>query len=125
MASESFDVELVFDILKKVELCIDYIETWSEGECISQLPLSPTGMMKLSAINMQLQVIGETIKQLDKCTNKQLLNHYPEIPWKYVMGLRDIISHHYFEIDAEQIEETVNIELPKLKNTIRQMIADL
>lgn len=125
MESESFDVELVYDILKKIEQCIVYIETWSVGECISQMPISPTGMMKLSAINMQLQVIGETVKQLDKCTNKQLLPLYPQIPWKYVMGLRDIISHHYFEIDAEQIENTVVNELPSLKATIEQMIADL
>lgn len=112
MESESFDVELVYDILKKIEQCIVYIETWSVGECIAEMPMSPTGMMKLSAINMQLQVIGETVKQLDKCTNKKLLVLYPQIPWKYVMGLRDIISHHYFEIDAEQMRRPSSSKSP-------------
>ena len=39
----------------------------------------------------------------DKTTNGLLLPTYPDIPWKNVKGLRDIIAHHYFDVDAAQI----------------------
>ncbi|MCU0285052.1 MAG: DUF86 domain-containing protein [Acidobacteria bacterium] len=34
---------------------------------------------------------------------KSLLNKYPEIDWKKVMGMRDMITHHYFDLDAEVV----------------------
>lgn len=60
-------------------------------------------MEKLDAICMQLIAIGEALKNLDKITNDSLLPNYPQIDWKKVKGMRDIISHHYFDIDAEAI----------------------
>ena len=54
-------------------------------------------MEKLDAICMQLIAIGESVKNLDKVTAGVLLANYPEFEWKRVMGLRDILSHHYFE----------------------------
>ena len=44
---------------------------------------------------MQLIAVGESLKNLDKITSKKVLSNYPEIDWKKVMGMRDIISHHY------------------------------
>ena len=41
------------------------------------------------------------------------------------MGIRDIIAHHYFELDAEVVFDVVKNELPNLLQTIRRMINDL
>lgn len=56
---------------------------------------------------MLLIAIGESIKGIDKITNKELLPLYPEIDWKGVMGIRDIIAHHYFDLDAEIVYDVV------------------
>ncbi|WP_233202175.1 HepT-like ribonuclease domain-containing protein [Parabacteroides provencensis] len=40
------------------------------------------------------------------------------------MRMRDIISHHYFEIDAEVIFESIKQDIPVLQRTIRQIISD-
>lgn len=40
---------------------------------------------------MKLSAVGESLKNLDKITNHELLPKYPEIPWKNVMGVRDFI----------------------------------
>ena len=45
-------------------------------------------------------LVGEAIKNLDKITNKELLLKYPAVNWKDIKGMRDIIVHHYFDIDA-------------------------
>jgi len=47
--------------------------------------------------------IGESLKNIDKITQGRLLSDYPEIDWVGVKGFRDIIAHHYFDIDAEQV----------------------
>lgn len=52
---------------------------------------------------MKLSAVGESVKNLDKITKREFLSNYPEIPWKNVMGVRDVIVHHYFEVDAEEI----------------------
>jgi len=41
------------------------------------------------------------------------------------MGIRDIIAHHYFELDAEVVFDVVKNEFPKLHTTILRMIADV
>ncbi|MDD5161223.1 MAG: DUF86 domain-containing protein [Sulfuricurvum sp.] len=63
------------------------------------------GLEKLDSISMRLIAIGEGFKNVDKLTDFQLLEKYPQIPWKQVKGVRDILSHHYFDLDAETIFE--------------------
>src|SRR5574344_2249465 len=60
------------------------------------------GLEKLDSVAMRLVAIGEGLKNIDKLDDK-LLYQYPEIPWKQVKGIRDILSHHYFNLDAEII----------------------
>jgi uncharacterized protein with HEPN domain len=60
-------------------------------------------MEKFDSICMLLITIGERLKNLDKVTNDELLSEYPEIEWKKVKGLRDIISHQYFDVNSEAI----------------------
>ena len=86
---------------------------------------SDEGMEKLDAICMQLVAIGESVKNLDKVTTGSLLPDYPEIEWKRVMGLRDILSHHYFDIDAEIVYEVCAKHIPELAESVRRMLDDL
>ena len=67
--------------------------------------ISETVVILMDSICMKLSAIGESIKNLDKITNRELLSKYSEIPWKNVMGVRDFIVHHYFEVDADVIFE--------------------
>jgi len=41
------------------------------------------------------------------------------------MGIRDIITHHYFDIDAEEIFYVCNNEIDPLADTIQKMINDI
>lgn len=82
-------------------------------------------MEKLDASCMLLIAIGESLKGFDKVTEKKLLITYPSIPWNNVMGVRDIIAHHYFDIDAEEIFDIVHNELSSLLVAIRYFIQEL
>jgi uncharacterized protein with HEPN domain len=70
---------------------------------------------------MRLQVIGETIKAIDEKTHKELFSNYPEIPWRKIVGLRNIISHEYANIDYEIIWSVIQKSLPELRTTIMKI----
>ena len=86
---------------------------------------TPEGMEKLDSICMQLIAIGETLKNIDKITNKELLKNYPQVDWKGAKGIRDIISHHYFDLDAQEIYYVCDAKLPTLKSTVEKILQDL
>ena len=75
-------------------------------------------MEKLDAACMVLIALGESVKTLDKLTDKQLLPTYPSIDWKGVMGVRDIIAHHYFEVDPDAVFSIIKNDLDPLKQAI-------
>lgn len=79
------------------------------------------GMMKLDAISMRLQAIGETIKNIDKQAKGFLEQFAPSEYWSSIIRMRDIISHHYINIDAEIVYEICTQELDKLDEVITQM----
>jgi uncharacterized protein with HEPN domain len=86
---------------------------------------SETGVILMDSICMKLSAVGESIKNLDKITNHELLPQYSEIPWKNVMGVRDFIVHHYFEVDADVIFSICKNDVPVLLSVITRMIEDL
>lgn len=86
---------------------------------------SPEGKEKLDGICMQLIAIGESLKNVDKLTDKQLLQEYTEIDWTGAKGVRDIISHHYFDIDAEEIYWICDQQVVPMQVIVEQIIGDL
>lgn len=82
-------------------------------------------MEKLDGLCLQLIAIGESLKNIDNITNKSLLTNYPHIDWKSVKGMRDIISNHYFDIDAGEIYFVCDSKLDSLLLTIEKIIKDL
>jgi len=74
---------------------------------------------------MRLLAIGEGFKNIDKFSNHELLKSYPNISWKQVKGIRDILSHHYFDLDAETIFDICENKLEELLRTTKNIINDL
>ena len=117
-----YDREVALDILNRVSTSIEHVEERSKYyHCGGDFLMSSTGVTVLDSICMQFIAIGESLKGLDKVTKGELLPTHPEIDWKNVKGLRDIIAHHYFEVDAEQIWWIIENELQPLKKAIHDM----
>lgn len=108
-------------ILWSVEQIGKRIEPFRSGNDFLK---SDTGLEKLDSICMQLVAIGETLKQRDKITGGELWQRYPEVDWKSAKGMKDIITHHYFDIDAEAVFNTCVIHIPILRKTVEKMIKD-
>lgn len=60
-----------------------------------------------------------------KLPKKNLLDQYEQIEWKRVMGMRDIITHHYFDIDAETVFTVCEEHVPQLERVIKIIRKDM
>lgn len=74
----------------------------------------------LHAVVRNLEVIGEAVKGVPP-EARQLR---PEVPWQRIAGLRDILIHHYFEIDVDIVWDIVRNKLPELKQHLQAMLSD-
>ncbi|MCL0083211.1 DUF86 domain-containing protein [Thermodesulfovibrionales bacterium] len=121
-----YDRELVLAILGQIYQTVQTIlKRFEPVKTVSDFTDSPKGLEKLDSICMLLIAIGEALKNLDKTTNKSVLPRYPQVDWKKAKGMRDIISYHYFETDAEVIYDVCKNNIPKLAQTINKMIREL
>jgi uncharacterized protein with HEPN domain len=65
----------------------------------------------LHAVVRNLEVIGEAIKSVPA----EVRVLHPQVAWQRIAGLRDILIHHYFEIDIDIVWDIVQNKLPELK----------
>jgi uncharacterized protein with HEPN domain len=121
-----YDRSLVIELLEQILGATKVVQTRFEVVDSSDYFIdSPEGLEKMDAICMQLIAIGESLKNIDKITNRELLKKYPQVDWKGAKGIRDIISHHYFDLDAQEIYYVCDEKLPALQSTIEKMLQDL
>ncbi len=87
---------------------------------------SDKGQDMLDGIAMMLIAIGENFKTIDTETEgKFLTQHSPDIHWSGVKGVRDVLSHQYFNIDAEEIFYICTNDLQPLRTAVQEMIKEL
>lgn len=121
-----FDKELALEILEQIAKAIHRIQGRFEAiHSSDDFTNSEAGVERLDAICMQLIAVGESLKNLDRITENSLLPKYPGIDWKRIKGMRDIISHHYFDVDAALIYDVCANHIGRLDETVQKMIKDL
>ncbi len=121
-----YDKLMLLEVLTQtLEAARKVIKRFEPVTSVEYFTNSPEGREKLDAICMVIIAIGESLKNIDKITEKKLLSQYPEIDWKGAKGMRDIISHHYFDIDAEEIFWVCENKMKPLAETIEKIIAEL
>ncbi len=112
--------------------CKPFWKHWSESR--DGLPISPlqpifyssdAGIDRMDAICMILIAAGEELKNIDRKTEGNLLSRYPGVKWRGVMGVRDVLAHGYFQVNAEQLFDICQNDIPALIETVKTMIGDI
>lgn len=118
--------ELVREILLQISEAIETIEyRFKPVKNIDFFLDTPEGQEKLDSLCMLFIAIGESLKNIDKLTDNQLLVRHGAIDWKAIKGMRDILSHHYFDMNAEAIYNVCIDDIVPLKETIHLIIKEL
>lgn len=119
--------ENMLDMLGFVKHQIEFIEeSTKDVSDVNDLLVTMTGMVLYNSTLMCLQTIGETLKNVDNFTDRKFLPvFYPEVQWKSIVGLRNVISHEYLDTDHEEIFNIVKDDLPGLLPVIETIISDV
>lgn len=67
-----------------------------------------------------LEILGEAARGL----SDELPRRHPDIPWREIVAMRNVLAHGYFGIDIERVWTTVERDLPKLKEQVAGILAD-
>jgi len=117
---------LVKEILSQIDTALVTIATRFEPvDSIDYFLDTPSGQEKLDSLCMLFIAIGESLKKVDTLTEKKLLTKYDSIDWKSIKGMRDVLSHHYFDMNAEAIYNVCNDEIDDLHRVIREILDSL
>ncbi len=121
-----YDKKLTIEILSQIYQANQTIlERFKPVNSVNDFTDSPAGMEKFDSICMLLIATGEALKNLDKVTHNTLLPQYPQVNWKKAKAMRDIISHHYFNVNAEAIYNVCKNNIPELTQTINKIMREL
>jgi uncharacterized protein with HEPN domain len=99
------------DILEATQKIITYTGNLSKAAFLED-------EKTFDAVVRNLEVIGEAVKKLPEDIRAQ----HPTLEWKKMAGLRDILIHEYFGLDAEIVWDIVKNKVPMLHREVRAML---
>ena len=103
----SRDNASLLDIVQAGQLILQFAQGLSRDQLASDLRTQ-------SAILYQIAIMGEATKRL----SRQFREHYPEVPWDDIAGMRDIVAHQYDRIDLDIVWQVIQRNIPELLNVL-------
>lgn len=74
----------------------------------------------LRGLTYSVLVIGEAAARVSPAARTRV----PELPWPKIVGMRHLLVHAYFKIDADAVWRVVQRELPVLVEQIDRALAE-
>ena len=114
MQPEDRDPAYLWDMLQAAK----EVETMLEGYDLSAFLAD---IVILRAIERSVEIIGEAAR----CVSPTYQKSQPQIPWREIIGQRNIIAHEYGQIDHELLYKTAIEDIPELIVNIEKLLPPL
>ena len=113
MRERSRDKSRLEDILKSRDNVRQYVENVTFEQFVSDT-------MRYYAIIKNVEIVGEAANML----TRHFQQLHPELPWRQIVGMRNVLVHGYANISDRQLWQTVNEDLPPMKQIINRYLAE-
>ena len=105
------DDATILDVLNAARLAVGFTEDMDKPTFLADEKTQ-------SAVSHQLLILGEAVKRL----SPRFRSEHPQIPWKKISGMRDILIHEYDSVDLDQVWRTVTRDLLPLIKEIERVV---
>ena len=107
----SRDTEYLVDILEAAKLALAYVSGKSKDEFLKDTQCQ-------DAVIRRLEIIGEAARRISDETRAK----YGKLPWKAMVGMRNVMIHEYDDIDLVIVWDTVQNDLPRLVAALEEVV---
>ena len=109
------DVRLFLeDILESIERIEEYLDNVDEEDFYENTIVQ-------DAVLRRLEIIGEAVKNIPDNIRKK----YPDIPWKQIAGMREVLIHAYFGVNLRRVWKVAVEDIPELKPKIAKILNEI
>jgi len=107
----SRDDTYLVDILESAKIALDYVfdKDWDAFYEILQVQ---------DAVVRRIEIIGEAARRISLETRDK----YPQIPWREMTSMRNLVIHEYDVVDIKQVWDTVQNKLPLLIEELSKIV---
>ncbi|WKZ34954.1 MAG: DUF86 domain-containing protein [Anaerolineales bacterium] len=107
----SRDDTYLVDILESAKIALDYVfgKTWDQFYEDIQCQ---------DAVVRRIEIIGEAARRVSEGTR----NQHPQIPWREMTSMRNLVVHEYDVVDINQVWDTVQNKLPPLIKELAKIV---
>lgn len=106
------------DRLRHIDECIGHVMDFLQGKTFEEMK---NNVMCYHAVVYNIMIIGEAANLL----TKEFRNEHPEVPWREIVDMRNVLVHGYFTTSALFIWETYTKDLPPLREQVLRYINEL
>ena len=107
----SRDDTYLVDILESARIVLDYIAGKSRDEFYADMQVQ-------DAVVRRIEIIGEAARRVTQETRDK----NPQIPWREMTSMRNLVIHEYDVVDISQVWDTVQNKLPPLIEELAKII---
>lgn len=104
-------------ILEAIERCRNYVADMDEAAFMKDQKTQ-------DAVMRTLEIIGEASNNVRK-RYPEVVNAHPEIPFAKAVGMRNVLSHGYFQVDLEAVWKLIHADLPTFQEAVGSLLASL
>lgn len=111
MALENQDAAYLWDMLEAAKEAVEIL-----GEM--DVAAFKKDKIRCRAVERTLEIIGETARRVSPIYQSK----HAEIPWRDMIGQRNILAHEYGQIDHDLLYKTIREDIPKLISVLSRLL---